>query len=273
MANYAVIRNIVPRRVLKRGCMKRILWIVLCLMVVLILYMVGCSPERGMICIYQRQNSGIWVTGQGEVIVSPDVAELRLGVEAKADTVAEAQTKANVAMNKVMQVLRRNGVSDKDIQTQYFSIYPVTKWSEEEEKEEVVSYRVSNMVLAKIRNRDYESRPLDYRAGIIINAVAEAGGDFIKIQGIRFSVDDPTPYYAEARAKAIENTEEKASKLASLADVKLGEPFYISEGAVWPVPYEMYYEAVRAYAPVLGTSISSGESEITVNVQVAYNIK
>ena len=253
--------------------MKRILRVVLCLIGVLTLCTIGCSPEQGITCISQGQNSGIWVTGQGEVTASPDVAELRLGVEASADTVAEAQTKANEAMNKVMQVLWRNGVEDKDIQTQYFSIYPVTKWIEEEENEEVISYRVSNMVLAKIRDKDYESRPLDYRVGIIINAVAEAGGNFIRIQGISFSVDDPIPYYAEARVKAIGNAEDKASKLASLADVKLGKPFYISEGAVWPLPYEKYYDAGRTYAPVPGTSISPSELEITVNVQVAYNIR
>lgn len=42
---------------------------------------------------------------------------------------------------------------------------------------------------------------------------------------ISFSVDAPTQYYAEARVKAMGNAEDRASKLASLADVKLGKPF------------------------------------------------
>ena len=37
----------------------------------------------------------------------------------------------------------------------------------------------------------------------IIDAVAQAGGDFIRIDNLRFSVEDPSVYYEEAREKAI----------------------------------------------------------------------
>jgi len=42
------------------------------------------------------QQSGIWVNGTGEVTVTPDIATLSLGIEAQADTVAEAQAQAAV---------------------------------------------------------------------------------------------------------------------------------------------------------------------------------
>ena len=205
----------------------------------------------------------------------PNIAELRLGIEAQADTVSETQAQANEAMNKVMKALKDNGVAEKDIQTQRFSIYPVTRWIKERDEEEIVGYRVTNMVVAKIRDRDYESRPLDYRTGIIINAVAEAGGDFTRIQGVSFSVDDPTPYYEEARSKAIEDAKNKATQLAHLAGVKLGKPTYISEGAIYRSEVPSYFpEMAGGMAPAPGPPppISPGELKITVNVQVAYPI-
>jgi len=260
--------------------MKKSWWLITCLVAVLALFAAGCSyipgweSEQGAVSVPQQQNTGIWVTGQGEVMAVPDIAELSLGVEARADTVSEAQAQASEAMHQVMQVLRDNGVAEEDIQTQRFNIYPVTRWIEKEEKEEVISYRVSNMVLAKIRDKDYESRPLDYRVGIIINAVAEAGGDFIRIQGINFSVDDPVRYYEEARVKAMKDAKDKATQLANLAGVKLGEPTYISEGAIYQPPvtrgiYEAGGVPVPAPAP---PPISPGELKITVNIQIVYSI-
>ena len=66
-------------------------------------------------------------------------------------------------------------------------------------------------------------------------------------------------------------------QLAYLADVSLGEPTYISEGSISsPVTRDYYYEAggmVPVPAPAPTTSISPGETEIRLNVQVVYSIK
>ena len=252
--------------------MKTTRWLIPCLIAVLALGAAGCTsiPEwesdQGVVSLPQQQNTGIWVTGQGEAMAVPDIAELRLGVEAHANTVAEAQTQASEAMDKVVVALKDNGVAEKDIQTQRFSIYPVTRWISEKDEEEIIGYRVTNIVVAKIREMD--------KVGDIIDAVAEAGGDLTQIQGISFSVDDPTPYYEEARAKAVKDAKDKALQLADLADVKLGKPTYISEGLVYrpELTRGIYEAAAPAPAPPPETPISPGELKITLNIQVAYAI-
>ena len=208
------------------------------------------------------QQEGIWVTGQGKVTAVPDIVTLSLGVEAQEATVAEAQSQAAEAMNEVMAALTDNGVAEKDIQTQYFSIRQVTKWDREEEEEVVVGYRVTNMVTAKIRDID--------KAGAIIDAVAEAGGDLTRINSIGFSIDDPSAYYEVAREKAIADAKAKAEQLAELADVTLGKPTYISEGIPYPIYPRSAYEEAGMPAPE--TPISPGEMEITLTIQVAYAI-
>jgi len=245
---------------------KKTLWLIPCLIAVLALGAVGCAPGggQGVISITPQQNTGIWVNGQGEAMAVPDIAELRLGVEARADTVAEAQTQASEAMDKVMQSLKDNGVAEKDIQTQRFSIYPVTRWVKEKDEEEIIGYRVTNTVLTKIREID--------KAGIIIDAVVEAGGDYIRIQGISFSIDDPTPYYEEARAKAVEDAKNKAAQLAESAGVTLGKPTYISEGAIYRPELPRLVEEAGGMAPAPETPVSPGELKITVNVQIVYAI-
>jgi len=210
------------------------------------------------------QQEGIWVSGIGKVAVTPDIATLRLGVMAQAETVAEAQSQAAEAMDRVMAALIDHDVAEKDIQTQYFSINQITRWDRVKEEEIVVGYRVTNMVTAKIREID--------ETGSIIDAVAATGGDLTRINSIGFSVDDPSAYYEEARQKAMTDAKAKAEQLAELAGVTLGKPTYISEGISYPTYPRAVYEMAPAAPPMPETPISPGELEISLTVQVTYSI-
>ena len=231
--------------------------------------LVGCNPGSAVLGEIQElnlssQQQGIWVSGQGKVTAVADIATLRLGVEAQEASVAVAQTRANEAMDRVMTALTENRVAKKDIQTQYFSIRRITKWDRVKEEETVVGYRVTNMVTAKIRDID--------KAGSIIDAVVEAGGDLTRIDSISFSVDDPSAYYEEARQKAMVEAKAKAKQLAELAGVTLGRPTYISEGSIYVpriYPRVEYEEAMAAPSP---TPIIPGEMEISLSLQVVYTI-
>ncbi|MQY80876.1 MAG: DUF541 domain-containing protein [Dehalococcoidia bacterium] len=216
--------------------------------------------------IFNQQNTGIWVTGEGKVGVVPDVAILSLGVEAQADSVAEAQRQAATAMTTVVAELDRFGVAEKDIKTQYFSIYPVRRWSEKDGREILIGYRVTNTVTTKVRRIE--------DTGAIIDAAASAGGDYIRINNISFTVDDPSAYYEEARELAMADAKTKAKQLADSGDIKLGKPVYISESrASVPVVREFYGEAAMPTMAAPPTPISPGETEIRLSVQVVYSIK
>ena len=237
-------------------------------LVLAIVGLAGCSPGNTVLgeiegLSISNQQEGIWVSGQGVVTVTPDIATLRLGVEAQAATVAVAQSQATEAMDEIMTALTENGVAEKDIQTQYFSIYPVTRWDKDDEEQVIVGYRVTNMVNAKIRDID--------KAGAVIDAVATAGGDFTRIDSIDFSVDDPSAYYEEARGEAMADAKAKAEQLAELVDGKLGKATYISESSQAPPPIyrqDVYEEAI----PTAETPISPGEMEVSLTVQVAYTL-
>jgi len=208
------------------------------------------------------QQEGIWVDGHGEVNAAPDIAILQLGISAQRASVAKAQAEAATAMDKVTTALKEGGVTSKDIQTRYFSIQQVTRWDQDKQHEIVIGYRVSNMVMAKIRDMA--------KTGSIIDAVAEVGGDLTRIDSISFSIDDPSEYREEARGKAMADAKAKAEQLANLSGVRLGKPTYISES----IPYPVYPPLVRVAeaAPTPVTPISPGEMTISLDIQVAYAI-
>ena len=251
--------------------MKKIWFLPLCLALVLaIVGLAGCnSANTAPIEIeglsINNQQEGIWVSGQGEVTATPDIATLSLGVEVQAESVATAREQAAEAMDEIMAVLADNGIAEKDIQTQHFSIYPVTRWDKDDEEQVIVGYRVTNTVSAKIREID--------KAGTIIDTVAAAGGDFTRINSIYFSVDDPSDYYEEAREEAMADAKAKAEQLAELAGGSLGKATYISESSYAPSSVYRGVDVYEESAMAPETSISPGEMEISLSVQVAYTIQ
>ena len=224
--------------------------------------LVGCTSGTDSPIYTSNQQEGIWVNGHGEVNAAPDIAILQLGISAQRASVADAQAEAATSMDRVMSALKSNGVADKDIQTQYFSIQQVTRWDQDKQEEIVIGYRVSNMVVAKIREID--------KTGSIIDAVAEAGGDFTRIDGISFSIDDPSEYRIEARDEAMVDAKTKAEQLANSSGVRLGKPTYISESISYPVYAQPPRVAEGAVAPT--TPISPGEMMVSIDIQVVYAI-
>jgi uncharacterized protein YggE/predicted small secreted protein len=219
--------------------------------------------------IWSQQNTGISVSAEGRVSATPDIALLEVGVEVQKENLQEAQQQAAQSMSSLMSVIKSKGIADKDIQTTQYSIYPIRNWDEKRNEEYMVGYRVTNIVQVKIRKID--------EAGTIIDAVAAAAGDDVRIRNIAFSIDDPTPYYKEARKKAVEYAMLKASQIADTAGVELGKPIYISESTQYYQPMVSNYakgmDVMMESAPTVPTDISGGELEVSVNIQMVYGIK
>lgn len=242
--------------------MKKWFFVVSLILVLMASSLVGCNnPESGTESItVVSQQEGISVNGQGKVSVTPDIAILTVGVQSQEASVASAQVKATDAMNKVVSALTGNGIASKDIQTKRFSIQVVTRYDTTTQQEVIIGYSVTNTVTAKIRTLD--------KVGVIIDAATSAGGDLTRIEGINFSVEDPTTYYSQAREKAIADAKAKAEQMARLIGVTMGEPTFISESTSSPI-----YQDSRIALPVASeTPISLGELEVSASVQVVYAI-
>jgi uncharacterized protein YggE len=247
--------------------MKKI-WLVVIGLVLLIgvAGMVGCSSKNPVSNSPTSSQQGISVSGEGKVYAVPDIAILSLGIVAQATSVADAQDTANAAMEKVMTALKAAGVDEKDIQTQYYSIQQVTKWEDKIQQTTIVGYQVTNTVTAKIRHVD--------QTGKVIDAVVAAGGDLTRINSISFTVDDPTPYYNQAREKAATYAKAKANQLAQLTGVKLGKLITVSENSYLQSSNVYYDRNVMVASPAgsSGTSVSAGQLEIDATIQITYAI-
>jgi uncharacterized protein len=253
----------------------RVLFLTGLVSILLLVFVAGCSSggasvtaadssSLSPVSVNVNGQQGIWVNGQGTVTVTPDIANLSLGVTEQAARVVDAQAKAAADMDKVMSALSANGVEKKDISTQNYNISQLTRYDNNTQQSIVTGYQVSNTVSVKIRAIG--------NTGSIIDAVAAAAGDAARINGISFSVADPAQYNSQVRTLAMNDAKAKATQLAGLAGVSLGKPLYISENSPSsPIPVTIRDVAQPAAAP--NTPVSPGQTSITLNLQVAYAIQ
>jgi uncharacterized protein YggE len=204
--------------------------------------------------------TGITVLGQGKASGSPDLAMITLGVESREREAQEAAEQNKVQMAAVMAALRDMGIAEEDIQTVDYSIHAEIDWESEEHR--VIGYVLVNSVLVKMREME--------KVADVLDAATEAGAN--TVYGIQFTFDDPSPLREQARSEAMAEARMKADALAQLAGVGLGRPRYVSESLVEFPPFEPMYAAPVGMGGGDATSVSPGQLEVTVQVQVTYEI-
>ncbi len=239
-------------------------------------YPVGVNASYGFSPSYNSQagsmNSGIWVTGQATLEIPADVAQVSIGVESRETTIGEARQKAAVAMDSVLNAIKANGISEDDIVTTNFNIYPQTIWVDVSDslgrysEPRITGYTVTNTV--QITVRDIEN------LSPVVDSASTAGGDLIRINSIQFTVGDSSVFGEQIRQQAAANALAKADVYARAMGVTLGQLVYLTEIGS-SVPMASAYpqtEFATADAEFKSTPISAGDVNLSVTVQAVFAI-
>jgi uncharacterized protein YggE len=205
-------------------------------------------------------NRSITVVGSGEATGKPDQAQVQIGVDTVAQTVAQATAQNQRAVTAVLSAIKAQNVADSDIQTSNYSV-----WAEQNTNADgatiITAYHVSNQVNVTIRNIDTVDQ--------IIGAATEAGAN--NIYGVSFTVNDFSALEEQARQEAIADAQSRAGDLASLTNVSLGDVLVVSEVIGNPGVQPLGFGG--GLAAVADPTISPGQLTYQVQVQVTYAIK
>ena len=206
---------------------------------------------------------GISVSGSGSISVEPDLAILNIGVEAIGKTVSSARSEAASAMDSVVSSLKKEGILTKDIQTQQLTIYP--RYDYQTNKQVLTGYSVTNTARVKVRDLS--------KVGKIVDNAAASGGDYVRINGISFNVEDTDQYMESLRKQAVQKAQIKAEEYADSAGVKLGSLRSLTAvGAPYPHMSSAMDNQMRAMSVPMESPISGGKLQITVTVFTVFNI-
>lgn len=207
------------------------------------------------------------VTGKGEVLTTPDIATFSFTVSEENLVVSEAQKAATDKMAKILEYVKTSGVEEKDVKTVSYNIYPRYDYQGGmySSRQVLAGYVVSQTIEVKVRKME--------DAGKLLSGIGEFGAT--NVSGLAFTVDAQDELVREARDKAIEDAREQAEELARSLGVKLGDITSFYESSPYQ-PYPIYYAKDAMMGGMVenqAATIPGGESKITSNVTITYEIK
>ena len=200
----------------------------------------------------------ITVNAEGTVKVTPNAVKVMGQVTVVEGTNGAALAKANSTSAAVRKAVLANGVSAKDLATTSLTVYPEYNYTQEKGSVQV-GYRATQSFTIVVKNAA--------NAGVVVDAIAAAGGDYLQLQGVSPFVLDNTKATEAARAAAVKNAKAKAISYAKLLGVKLGKVDFLSEGGATYNP--PIYGVAKASADE-ATVIDLGTQDVSVSITVQW---
>lgn len=199
------------------------------------------------------------VSGEGSVKIKPDYAVISIGAEIKDLDSAKAKKQNDEIIAKMIQVIKRSGIAEKDYQTQRVNLYKTREYQEKKD------YFVAGQTITiTLRNLDgYEKLMSDLMA---------AGAN--NINGVEFKSTQTDKFASEIRAKAVLDAKKKAQDYASALNQSIGKALIISDQSMVNNPrvYMMKAQSADA-AGGMEQTLAVGEIEISTNVNVVFELK
>ena len=200
----------------------------------------------------------ITISATGTTNVVPDAVRINATVSVLGTTSKSALSTASKTSSTVRSALTVNEVATKDIATQSITVYP--EYSYPASGIPTLSgYRATQSFDVTIRSAT--------RAGAVVDAIVEAGGDNLQVNGVSPFVLDGDKATEKARTAAVKKAKAKAASYAKLLGVKLGRVIYLDETST-PAAYPIY----TAKADSAESVVDLGEQKVSVSVTVRWSI-
>jgi|SRR5664280_1217168 len=196
------------------------------------------------------------VVGTGTATGVPDQCVLHVGLNAIANTPAEALDLCAEAADRVISSLGQAGVQQSDVRTTDLCIQDFFDKATQQVTARIGSYQLEITV-----------RSLG-DVGRVVATLTAAAGDAFQILALHLVVSDVAPLQQEARRLAVLNAQLKASELAEAANVRLGAILSIQdEGGRTRAPY-LAREMSLAGSGHVAASLPVEAGEVTTSSSV-----
>ncbi|NQV09093.1 SIMPL domain-containing protein [Candidatus Woesearchaeota archaeon] len=205
-------------------------------------------------------------SGNSELTVAPDKAELYLKIETLEDTAADSRNANAEITDDVIKTLKKKGVSADDIETSRFDLYKKEIWNRNTNLMDFQGYQLTHVLKVTTEKLD--------NVGSLIDTAVDAGANGIERVSYGLTKDKEKEVRSEALVKASELAEEKAETLAASLKVRLISIATVTESSFYYSPYEYYPKAMAEVdEAVAGSSVQPQNVDISATVNIVYEIK
>jgi uncharacterized protein YggE len=205
----------------------------------------------------------IHAIGSGNVIGSPDRAQISFSVENENPDVKAAQAANAVQMGKVRDALLAAGIPRDALQTTGYNLYPVYEDYTGPFGQKVKSYRVTNTLTVTLHDVT--------KTGEIIDVAVAAGAN--QVSSIQFLLSDEQSQVLRTSAlrEAVSRARSDADTIAGSIGVNITgvKSVDISQGYM-PVVFSNYDNSASAMKTAAPTPIQPGDITVTAQVTITY---
>jgi hypothetical protein len=205
-------------------------------------------------------------SGEGKISAVPDQATVTAGVTGQSQTVADAKNKVNQAADKIINDLKKLGLSDKDIKTTDYSVNPnysneIMPMFPSTGQQNITGYTVT-------QNLEVKVQPID-KANQVIDMATKDGANLVG--GVNFTFSDQLSKSLEAQATqlAVDDAKTKAQGLAKAAGISLGKIVNVIENQSGQ-PMPMMAAGIAKSDQSAPTNVTPGQNSLTVDVVLYY---
>lgn len=206
-------------------------------------------------------------TGTGNVIGTPDRAQVTFSVQTENTDVKAAQAGNSAQMSKVIDALVGAGIPRDALKTTGYNIYPVYEESKGLLNQKVKTYRVTNTLTVTLHDVS--------RTGEVID-IAVANG-INQADSIQFMLSDQQQksLRTEALKKAVTAARNDADAVAEAMGTTItGVKSADISGGYYPVVFQNYQYSEDAMLRATGsTPVQAGDITVSATVTVTYTIR
>lgn len=204
------------------------------------------------------------ISGSGSASATANQATVTLGVQTEDFSASEAIQKNAELMSAVIAALKGLGLTEEDIKTVSYSVYPRYDWTEGGQV--FKGYTVTNIVQVTVSDLDL--------VGPVIDGAGEAGAN--RVDGVSFQLSDEKMEELKLNAyvAAIEDAEAKKDVITGKLGITVSGVQSVSESSYVPARTyvdayaEASYSGVKAPTPILEGSLT-----VTVSIHIVYLIE
>lgn len=212
-----------------------------------------------------------WISGKGTVKQEQEIIEINISIEHRDKDIINASKIVNENINKVVDIAKSLGISEKDIFTKKFNISPVERWIKKKDdygewsESEIIAYEVSNSI-------SLTSNEITIITELINQSTIQTGNT-IRISDINFLPKDKEENKIEARERAIEDAQYKASFYEKRLGINLGNIIYFEELSDSSLSQNKNIPLMRMSTESMpSASIYSGQSDIISELYLGFEI-
>jgi uncharacterized protein YggE len=227
----------------------------------LVSMLVGAAPlaaQQAAQPLSAWQGPDLVTSATGEARVTPDRAQIFIGVQTRAATAAQAGTDNARKTRAVIDAVKARGIPAEQIATSEYNLYP--EYDQREQPREgpqtprVIGYVVNNTVRIEVRRLD--------QVGAIIDAALAAGANVVNT--IQFFASNVDAARRSALTEAVSHARGDAETLAKAAGGSLGALLELNTQSPPVRPVFGGERLMMRDAAVAQTPIEPGQQTLTV---------